>query len=80
MTISLVCFLRLNSITEQLKGKSVKSVIAVLSAASRYPENDNYIDYQRVSTLLAQWREIDVQITTTNGQFLTFLFRPFLVS
>jgi dynein heavy chain len=74
---------RLNSITEQLKGKSVKSVISVLSSASRYPENDNYIDYQRVSTLLAQWREIDVQITEAaneakdNVKYLSTLERFF---
>ncbi|KAJ1436632.1 dynein heavy chain family [Ochromonadaceae sp. CCMP2298] len=74
---------RLNSITEQLKGKSVKSVISVLTAASRYPDNDNYIDYQRVSTLLAQWREIDVQITEAaneakdNVKYLSTLERFF---
>ena len=32
-------------------------------AANRYPENNGLIDFQRVNTLLAQWREIDVQIT-----------------
>ena len=74
---------RLNSITEQLKGKAVKSVISVLSAASRYPENANFVDYQRVSTLLIQWREIDVQITEAaneakdNVKYLSTLERFF---
>ncbi len=54
---------RLTSITEQLKGKAVKAVLSVLSSASRFGENEGLIDFQRVSTLLSQWKEIDVQIT-----------------
>jgi dynein heavy chain len=54
---------RLTSITEQLKGKSVKAVISILSAAPRFSENEGYVDFQRVNNLLGQWREIDVQIT-----------------
>ena len=71
------------SITEQLKGKSVKSVIAVLSSANRYPENDQFVDFQRVATLLAQWKEIDVQITEAaneakdNVKYLTTIERFF---
>eukprot|EP01038_Epipyxis_sp_PR26KG_P006437 gene6437-8857_t len=74
---------RLTSITEQLKSKSVKSVISLLSSATRYAENDPYIDFQRVSTLLAQWREIDVQITEAaneakdNVKYLSTLERFF---
>lgn len=74
---------RLYSITEQLKSKSVRSVIAVLSAASRYSENNGLIDFQRVSTLLTQWREIDVQITEAaneakdNVKYLSTLERFF---
>lgn len=75
--------LRLTSITEQLKGKSVKLVISQLSGASRFSENDQFIDYQRVTSLLAQWREIDVQITEAaneakdNVKYLSTLERFF---
>lgn len=74
---------RLTSITEQLKGKSVKLVISQLSGASRFSENDHFIDYQRVTSLLAQWREIDVQITEAaneakdNVKYLSTLERFF---
>ena len=73
----------MTSITEQLKGKSVKLVISQLSGASRFSENDHFIDYQRVTSLLAQWREIDVQITEAaneakdNVKYLSTLERFF---
>ena len=73
----------MTSITEQLKGKSVKLVISQLSGASRFSENDQFIDYQRVTSLLAQWREIDVQITEAaneakdNVKYLSTLERFF---
>lgn len=58
---------RLASITEQLKNKSVKSVISLLSTVARpsgmSSNQDSLIDAHRVTSLLAQWREIDVQIT-----------------
>ncbi len=38
-------------------------MISILSAASRFSENEGYVDFQRVNNLLGQWREIDVQIT-----------------
>lgn len=41
----------------------MKAVISVLSAAPRFDENDGLVDFQRVTTLLSQWKEIDVQIT-----------------
>ncbi len=81
--VTLLLYHRLTSITEQLKGKSVKAVISLLSSAGRHPENDAYIDYQRVSSLLAQWREIDVQITEAaneakdNVKYLSTLERFF---
>jgi dynein heavy chain len=74
---------RLTSITEQLKGKAVKAVISVLSSASRYAENEGLIDFQRVATLLSQWKEIDVQITEAaneakeNVKFLSTIERFF---
>jgi dynein heavy chain len=52
------------SITEQLKGKSVKSVISLLTTVVRNTDPSNTeIDSVRANTLLAQWREIDVHIT-----------------
>lgn len=78
------CFyIRLTSITEQLKGKAVKAVISALSASSRFSENDGYVDFQRVTNLLGQWREIDVQITEAaneakdNVKYLTTIERFF---
>ena len=55
---------RLTSITEQLKGKIVKSIITLLTSVLRTPDIPHYqIDSQRAGVLLAQWREIDVHIT-----------------
>ena len=74
---------RLNSITEQLKGKSVKSVISLLSMIMRAPDLDASIDTHRVMALLSQWREIDVQITEAaneakdNVKYLSTLERFF---
>lgn len=57
-------FFRLTSITEQLKGKAVKSIITLLTAVVRGGEAPpDQIDTQRAGTLLGQWREIDVHIT-----------------
>jgi dynein heavy chain len=74
---------RLNSITEQLKSKSVKQVISLLTAIMRNPDLDQAIDSHRVMTLLSQWREIDVQITEAaneakdNVKYLSTLERFF---
>jgi dynein heavy chain len=84
LTVMLTVILfRLTSITEQLKSKSVKSVIAILTSASRYTENDAYVDFQRVTSLLSQWREIDILITEAaneakdNVKYLTTIERFF---
>ena len=74
---------RLNSITEQLKSKYVKSVISLLTVIMRSPDLDSAIDAHRVMTLLSQWREIDVQITEAaneakdNVKYLSTLERFF---
>jgi dynein heavy chain len=74
---------RLNSITEQLKSKYVKSVISLLTVVIRSPDLDAAIDAHRVMTLLSQWREIDVQITEAaneakdNVKYLSTLERFF---
>jgi dynein heavy chain len=76
---------RLTSITEQLKGKSVKSVITLLTTIGRQGQeiSDSLVDTNRVVTLLAQWREIDVQITEAaneskdNVKYLSTLERFF---
>ena len=74
---------RLNSITEQLKSKSVKSVISLLTMVMRAPDADSSIDAHRVMSLLSQWREIDVQITEAaneakdNVKYLSTLERFF---
>ena len=57
---------RLTSITEQLKGKSIKAVISLLTAVARQGseyDDPSAVDVQRIISLLNQWREIDVQIT-----------------
>jgi dynein heavy chain len=49
---------------EQLKNKTVKSILALLTNVVRVVDSsDSEIDSQRATTLLAQWREIDVHIT-----------------
>ena len=75
---------RLASITEQLKNKSVSAVISLLSYVARpVAMVDPSIDSQRVASLLAQWREIDVQITEAaneakdNVKYLSTLERFF---
>ena len=74
---------RLTSITEQLKGKSVKSVVSLLNAVMRNGEPLAMVDTHRVMTLLSQWREIDVQITEAaneakdNVKYLSTLERFF---
>jgi len=74
---------RLSSITEQLKSKSVKSVISLLTMIMRSPTADSSIDAHRVMSLLSQWREIDVQITEAaneakdNVKYLSTLERFF---
>ena len=54
---------RLTSITEQLKGKEVKSIITLLTNVLRSHDPVEQIDTHRANSLLAQWREIDVHIT-----------------
>ena len=76
---------RLTSITEQLKSKSVKAVVALLTSVVRMSEHnpETIVDTQRAATLLAQWREIDVHITEAaneakdNVKFLSTLERFF---
>jgi dynein heavy chain len=74
---------RLTSITEQLKNKSVKALIALLTTALRQGESDPLVDTHRVSALLSQWRDIDVQITEAaneakdNVKYLSTLERFF---
>ena len=53
---------RLTSITDQLKTRSCKSVIGVLTSVTKNPENVS-IDKQRVITLVRQWKQIDLNIT-----------------
>jgi len=53
---------RLTSITDQLKTRSCKTVIGVLTAVTRLPE-DISIDKQRTLTLVRQWKQIDLNIT-----------------
>jgi dynein heavy chain len=74
---------RLTSITEQLKNKSVKALISLLTTALRQGESDPLVDTHRVSALLSQWRDIDVQITEAaneakdNVKYLSTLERFF---
>ena len=53
---------RLTSITDQLKTKQCKSVIAMLTTVTKQPE-DVLIDRQRVLALVRTWKQIDVSIT-----------------
>ena len=53
---------RLTSITDQLKTRSCKTVIGVLTAVTRLPE-DISIDKQRTLSLVRQWKQIDLNIT-----------------
>jgi len=53
---------RLTSITDQLKTRSCKSVIGVLTAVTKNPE-EVAIDKQRVFSLVRQWKQIDLNIT-----------------
>ncbi|GMH97336.1 hypothetical protein TrST_g8180 [Triparma strigata] len=53
---------RLTSITDQLKTRSCKTVIGVLTAVTKNPE-DVSIDKQRVFSLVRQWKQIDLNIT-----------------
>eukprot|EP00949_MAST-11_sp_MAST-11-sp1_P002825 g2825.t1 len=54
---------RLTSITEQLKTKECKTVIAVLSAVTKSNPADMRVDRQRLFALLRRWRQIDINIT-----------------
>jgi dynein heavy chain, axonemal len=54
---------RLTNVTEQLKKKSVKSVIGLLNSVTRRIDVDPAIDLKRMNNLLSQWHEIDIQIT-----------------
>lgn len=51
---------RLTSITEQLKTKDCKTVIAVLSSLTKNPQDSNR---QKVFSLLRRWKQIDINIT-----------------
>jgi len=53
---------RLTSITDQLKTRQCKSVIAALTAVTKQPD-DVHIDRQRVFSLVRQWKQIDLNIT-----------------
>eukprot|EP01035_Chromulina_nebulosa_P017188 gene17188-22707_t len=54
---------RLISITEQLKTKSVRSVVGLLNHVSRMIEVNPAVDQRRIISLITQWREVDIQIT-----------------
>ncbi len=74
---------RLISVTEQLKGKVVRNVLSLLNNVSRMTDPDPSIDMLRNHSLLAQWKEIDVQITEAaneakdNVKYLSTLERFF---
>lgn len=74
---------RLTSITEQLKGRSVKAVIHILNNVVRQSDHGALIDVQRCGSLLAKWREIDIHITEAaneakdNVKYLSTLERFF---
>lgn len=58
---------RLTGITEQLKTRECKSVIAVLTTATKLPPNV-LIDRLRVLALLREWRQVDLSITEAQNE------------
>ena len=75
---------RLTNITEQLKKKSVKSVISLITNVTKQPKVDRSIDLRRMNDLLSQWHEVDIQITEAaneskdNVKYLSTLERFFV--
>ena len=53
---------RLTSITEQMKTKECKNVIAILSSVSKSDRADE-VTRQGVVALLRRWKQVDVSIT-----------------